>query len=292
MTSTTTPSVRAPKRPSRLRTTGGVALLAGLVLALIGAAPAHAAQIQADPVEIVVGESTAITATDLGDLETAYFGLSDTSAGTFAQSGASSYAAPVTGGTATATFTASAPGTVTIAVGSGETVLSTIEVIVDSAPAPAPAPADGAAIVLSPDAVEVGEATTVRITGLGGLETAYVGLGDPDAGTFSPGDSSQVSLAVSDGSATATFTPSVAGDVTIAVGDGETVLATAVLAVTAASSAEPTPTVTAVPISAPTQPDNSALLWIIVALAAVIVIGAIVWIVTARRRARSRAEAR
>ncbi len=283
-TALSAPVLPASTARTRRRRAGVGVLLGALlgalsVVALPGAA--HAADLTASPGEISVGEQTTIVATDLGGLETAYFGLGDTTAGVFVESGDSRYDAPASGGRATATFQAAVAGTVTIAVGDGETVLGTVQLQVS----PAAAPQETVRVSLSPAEAEVGQAVTVAISGFGGLETASVGLSDNAAGTFEGGGTS-VSLPVSGGAASTTFTPSTPGQFVIAVGDGETVLATATLTVTAAS-ATPEATLTATPISAPVEEGAPVLLWVVVALAAVIVVGAVVWIVTARR-ARAR----
>ena len=282
-TALSAPVLPASTARTRRRRAGVGVLLGALlgalsVVALPGAA--HAADLTASPGEISVGEQTTIVATDLGGLETAYFGLGDTTAGVFVESGDSRYDAPASGGRATATFQAAVAGTVTIAVGDGETVLGTVQLQVS----PAAAPQETVRVSLSPAEAEVGQAVTVAISGFGGLETASVGLSDNAAGTFEGGGTS-VSLPVSGGAASTTFTPSTPGQFVIAVGDGETILATATLTVTAAAT--PELTLTATPISAPTEEGTPVLLWVVVGLAAVIVVGAVVWIVTARR-ARAR----
>lgn len=256
-----------------------LAAVVGAALAVAAPTAAHAAELTADPVQILVGETTTIVATGLGGLDNAFFGLGDTNAGIFTESGEADYSAPVSGGQATATFQAAVAGTVTISVSDGETPLATVELTVGDAPPPGPTVETK--LTLTPASATVGDDVTVTVSGLGGLEQVFIGLGEPGAGTFTGGQD-QVQVPVTAGSATTTFTPAEEGDIVIAAGDGETVLASATLTVTAAET--PTPTVTAVPISAPTDEGLPLVLWIIIiVLAVIIVVGAIVWIVTANR---------
>lgn len=122
------------------KTLAAAAVAALLVLG--GSAAAHAdyadeLTLTATPPTITVGGSTTITASGLGDLETAYFGTDGTPGGSISSivraSSSGAVAKTVVDGTATATFTASAPGTFTIAVGDGENVLATTTVTVTAA---------------------------------------------------------------------------------------------------------------------------------------------------------------
>lgn len=121
----------------------GVGIILVGVIGMPHAAPAAHADdspgLTATPTTIAVGGIARVSATGLGGLETAEFGLDSTPGGKFVESSSSTYSAPVTAGTATATFTADQPGTFTIAVGDGETPLATTTVTV-SVPAPAPTP--------------------------------------------------------------------------------------------------------------------------------------------------------
>lgn len=269
------------RTPHRRRSVAGLLIALVAVLAL-GSAPAYAAsgtQVTASQSTIAVGETTTITASGLGGLEQASFGLSDNTLGQFTENAQSSYQAPVSDGTATATLSGLAEGTVTVAVGDGETVLGTVEVTITSGGG------GGAAVEVtaSPASIAVGSPTTITVTGLGGLEQAGFGLDDTTAGVFQPGGQSSATAPVSDGQATITFTPSKAGSVTIAVGDGETVLGTTTVTATAAPSPSvtPTPTMTPEPVANGMSP---VLFWVIIALVVLIAAGIIVWVVVAQRR--------
>lgn len=269
----------------------GIAVLTAI--GILGAAPAATAatpSLTADPASISVGASSTITATGLGGLETAAFGLDGTPGGSFTENGDTVYDAPVSSGSATATFTASQAGTFTVAVGDGETPLATVVVTVTD-----DAPSGGATVTVDPARIAAGETATVTVNGLGGLETASFGLDNNSAGTFEPGGTSSASVPVSDGTATATFTASEEGTVTIAVGDGETVLATAEVTVTAASptpTATPTTTPTATPTASPTpspQPSGDGGMpawgiWLIVAIVILAAAAVAVTLIVTRRR--------
>lgn len=268
----------------RTRIVGALITAAAAALAL-AAGPAYAAagtQVTASETTIAVGDTTTITASGLGGLEQASFGLSDNSLGQFTENAETSYQAPVSDGTATATFSGVAEGTVTVAVGNGETVLGTVEITITGGGG------STVEVTASPASVAVGTATTITVTGLGGLEQASFGLDDTAAGTFEPGGQSSATAPVSDGQATISFTPSKAGSVTIAVGDGETVLGTTTVTASAAPSptATPTPSVSPEPASDGMSP---VLFWVIIALVVLIAAGIVVWIVLAQRRKNPRA---
>lgn len=261
----------------------GASLLAA-ALGLTGGVTATAATtpaLDATPASIAVGETSTVTATGLGGLETASFGMGQSDGASFTESGTPSYAAPATGGTATATFTSDQAGTYTIAVGDGENVLATIEITVTAA-----APPQGAELTAESATITAGDTTTVTATGLGGLESASFGLGGTPGGSFSPGGETSVTSPVTNGTATAVFTASEAGSFTIAVGDGETVLATTIVTVTAAATPTAEPTETPMPISADT--DDGIPAWVIWLIVGIVITAAV--IVTAvlvnRRRAR------
>jgi hypothetical protein len=114
--------------------------IATVPLTITGGTDTGSVSISASPTGIEIGESTTVTATGLGGLETAFFGLDDNAAGTFEPGGGSSAEAPVTDGSATITFTGAQEGTVTVAVGDGENVLGTTTVTVSAAPSPTPTP--------------------------------------------------------------------------------------------------------------------------------------------------------
>lgn len=132
--------------------------LAVLLVALAGAAsPATAAtpSLTAAPASVVLGETTTVTASGLGGLQTATFGLADTDSGAFSgdgvETGATTAEAPVSEGTATVEFTPTRVGDVVIAVGTGESVLGQVTVSVSAATAE-PAPATPSPAPASPSA--------------------------------------------------------------------------------------------------------------------------------------------
>ncbi|MBN9153713.1 MAG: hypothetical protein J0J05_07005 [Microbacterium sp.] len=292
----TTEDPTASARPShrrsvRARVAAAVAVAVLGALAAVGvAAPAGAAgvQVTANPTTIAVGSTTTITATGLGGLEKAGFGLGDNSAGTFTESKGTSYDAPVTDGTATATFLAAKAGTVTIAVGDGETVLGTVQVTVDGN---APTVVD---VQASPGSISTGATSTITVTGLGGLQQASFGLGDTSAGTFTENGGTTYEAPVTGGRATATFSAAAAGTVTISVGDGENVLGTTTVTVTAASPT-PTPTPTPTPSPSPAPADGGlstvAIIWIVAIVLVLIAAAAITTALVVRARNRSAADA-
>ncbi|WJL94679.1 hypothetical protein QSU92_11955 [Microbacterium sp. ET2] len=270
------------RRPRRL----GLALLAGIgaaVLALGGSAAAQASgtpEVTTAESSIAVGETTVVTATGLGGLEQAFFGLGDTSAAVFTENNDSVYEAPVSNGEATATLSALTEGTNTISVGDGENVLATVEITVTAG-----GDGGGVAITANPTSIDTGESTTVTATGLGGLEEASFGLGGTGSGSFDGGGTS-AQVPVTNGEATTTFTATEAGDLVIAVGDGETPLASVDVAITAAPTPTPTPTpTTASPTAAPEPAGDSSglLIGIIIALVVLILAIVVTWIVLSRR---------
>ena len=266
---------------------GAGLLAAALSLSSGMAATASATEVTADPASVTVGETSVVTATGLGGLETASFGMGQSDGATFTESGTASYSAPTSNGTATATFTADQAGTFTVAVGDGENVLGTVSITVTAAN-----PSGGAILAAESATITTGETTTVTATGLGGLQSAFFGLGGTAGGSFSPSGATSVTSPVSDGTATAVFTASEAGSFTIAVGDGENVLATTIVTVTAAATptAEPTPTETPTetptPISANTDGVPAWVIWLIVGI--VVAVAAIItWVIVSRRRAHA-----
>ena len=92
--------------------------------------------VTASDVTLTVGESTTITATNLGDLETVNFSTDGTPGGTLASialANTGPLAKPVVDGVTSATFTATQPGTFVVAVSDGETVLDTVTITVTAA---------------------------------------------------------------------------------------------------------------------------------------------------------------
>lgn len=127
------------------RSLTSLALAGALVLAGAVAASAQGVpELTADPASVAVGEETTITATGLGGLETASFGLDGTPGGTLIEpttdQAVTQYDAPVENGQAIVRFRSSEAGAFTVAVGTGETVAATVEVTVTAAPSPTPAP--------------------------------------------------------------------------------------------------------------------------------------------------------
>jgi hypothetical protein len=125
-----------------------VSTLALAAVAVFGmSAVAHASGVpalSAEPTAITVGEETTVTATGLGGLETAYFGLDGTPGGVLIEpttdQQVTNYEAPVENGQALVRFTATQPGTFTIAVGTGETVAATVAVTVTATESPSATP--------------------------------------------------------------------------------------------------------------------------------------------------------
>lgn len=253
----------------RIRTLFAATL--AVVLAFGGGAAASAqtaASVTASPDSIAVGDTSTITATDLGGLETAHFGLDGTPGGSLSAEEAS-----VTNGEATVDFTAAEAGTFTIAVGDGENVLASTTVTVTEGGGSV------ATVAASPASVAVGETSTITASGLGGLTTAGFGLDGTPGGSLSAEEA-----AVSNGEATVDFTATEAGTFTVAVSDGETVLGTTTVTVTAAV----TPTPTTSPTPAPAAGGLAAeVIWIIVILAVLVIAAVVTIIVLARKRSRS-----
>lgn len=132
-----------------------VGIAATLVLGGSAAAFAYPAEgnVTAGDASLTVGESTVVTATDLGDLETVFFAVDPTTGATLSSivlaSGTGTIEKPVVDGSASATFTANAVGTYTVAVSDGETVLGTTEISVTAAgstPATPGLPATGGTV--------------------------------------------------------------------------------------------------------------------------------------------------
>lgn len=257
--------------------------VAGVVLALsapMAAAASATPQLTASPTSIAVGDVSTITATGLGGLETASFGLDATPGGELSvgnNPSQMSVDAPVSNGTSTVNFSAIQSGTFTVSVGDGENVLATVQVTVTG-----DAPAQQATVSADPASIEVGGTTTVTATGLGGLETAFFGLGDTSSGEFA-GGSTSAEASVTDGTATIEFTAATAGEVTISVGDGETVLGTTSVTVSAPAPS-PTPTSSPTPDPAPASVFDWTIVWVVLG---VLILGALITIIVLLARRRS-----
>lgn len=141
------------------KVTAAIALATAFVLAGSAAAVAQGSpELTAEPASVSVGEETTVTATGLGGLETAYFGLDGTPGGTLidptTDQPTNLYEAPASNGEATARFSATQPGTFTVAVGDGETVLTTTTVTVTAAESPTPTPVPTVTITAQPPSPE------------------------------------------------------------------------------------------------------------------------------------------
>ncbi|MET0812584.1 MAG: hypothetical protein ABWY03_05990, partial [Microbacterium sp.] len=262
----------------------GVAL-AAVTTTLAFAAPLAAAaagttELAASPDQVAVGASSTITATGLGGLEEATFGLDGTPGGSLSTgsgAGSSSVQVAVTDGGAKVEFSATAAGTFTVTVGDGENVMGTTTVTVTDAQ-----PAVDVTVAVSPTTIKVGETAKVEVSGIQGLPEVSLGMNGPAGGTLSTDGatwSASVQASVTGGTATAQFTADEAGTYTIAAGDGETSLGETTITVEAASTPTPTPT----PEPAPSDGFPWAVLWIAIG---VVVVGALVTtiVILARRK--------
>lgn len=131
--------------PVRIRTSPlAVAVLLAVLFSVPSpASAATAPAVVAAPSSPSVGEVATITASGLGGLASATFGIDDASAGAFsgegAEIGATTAAAPVSDGSAVVEFTPTRTGDIVIAVGTGESVLAEVTISVSAATAePAP----------------------------------------------------------------------------------------------------------------------------------------------------------
>ncbi|THG33987.1 hypothetical protein E6C70_11225 [Glaciibacter flavus] len=201
-------------------------------------------EVTANPSTVAVGEVARVTATGLGGLETAGFGLSNTDGASLSADGSTfdtSATSPVTDGSAQVYFKASEPGTYAVDVTDGESPIgdTTITVTAD-------APAAGAQLTASPGTITAGQPVTITASNLGGLATANFGLGGNSGdATLDP-----ATATVTDGTATTTFTASEPGTYIVDVTDGETPLASTQVTVT---GADPAPSMTTTtPSSTPT----------------------------------------
>jgi hypothetical protein len=277
---TGTESPMSDRIRSRRVFAGAVAAVLAFGTLGLGAAAAQAAtdpSLTPDPSTIGVGETSTITASGLGGLEFAGFGMNGPDGGSFTETGTADYDAPATDGSATATFTATAPGTYTIDITDGETPLAeTTVTVTDDVATPT--------VTAESTTIDVGGSTTITASGLGEIANAEFGLDASSGATFTESGTSSYAAPVTNGAATATFTATEPGEYTVDVTDGETPLAGTTVTVRAAET--PTPTLTPTPTPTPTPADGgNALMWIVIAIVAVVVIaGVIVWIVVAQRR--------
>jgi len=272
---------------------------AGLALTGTTAASASASTpaLSASPTTIAVGETTTLTASGLGGMDSIGFGLGTPASGVLlastGDSGSKTLNVPVSGGQATAYFRASQTGSFFVDISNGERPLAQVQITVTGS-APQPTQDSQTPIIEVDSPLVVGQTTQV-VAKVAGLQTVDFGLDSPDAGSFSSGTSSgpSVTAPASNGTATVDFTPSREGSVTIALSDGETVLASAVVQVSP-SPATPTaaPTATATPSASPTptatSDSGSILPWILLGVALLVIIGLTVWLILSRRRAAAR----
>jgi uncharacterized protein (TIGR03437 family) len=143
--------------PVRIRTSplAVAVLLAALFSVPSPASAAATPDVVAAPSSLSVGEVTTITASGLGGLESATFGIDDASAGAFsgdgAETGATTAAVPVSDGSAVVELTPTRSGDIVIAVGTGESVLAEVTISVSAATAE-PAPSTISSTPASPTA--------------------------------------------------------------------------------------------------------------------------------------------
>jgi hypothetical protein len=275
-----TPSLRSGRRALLGLAAISALLLGGVVGGAAGAAHAQADEVEifANPTTVAIGESTAVSATGLGGLETVAFGLDDTERGSLSSDGSTYGAtaeAPVNDGSALVYFRATEPGEYTVDVTDGETPLAEVAITVS-----ADAPASGAKLEVSSSSMAPGESVTVTATGLGELGTALFGVGDgPMGGTLDPTES-----AVTDGSASTTFTATLPGNYVLDVTNGETPLASVEVMVVEATPS-PTAALTSTPSPSPESNGSSTVLvWVIVIIAVLLVAAVVAAVVLARRR--------
>ncbi|GAA5093741.1 hypothetical protein GCM10025760_24270 [Microbacterium yannicii] len=150
------------------------ALILGSSAAAFADYPATA-PVTAGDTTLTVGQSTTITANDLGDYTSVDFSVNPTSGSTLSSivvaAAAGGVTKPVANGTASATFTANAAGTYTVTVAATDGALGSVTISVAAAgstPAPGALPATGGTIPAA--AIWVG----VGAVGLGGIAVAAV----------------------------------------------------------------------------------------------------------------------
>ena len=163
-------------------------------------------------------------------------------------------------------------------------------------------------VTVEPETVSIGETAQVSATGLGDLTTATFGMDATEGAAFvgdgvGP-DATIAEVPAADGAALIEFTATESGTITITVGTGESVLASSVVTVTAAT-AEPAPeTAEPTPSASPTATDTAAndsqqaepaaevdagrgfLVLFAVLAAAVVVIGGVIVLMRGRRKPR------
>jgi len=183
-----------------------------------GPAPA----IAADPGTINTNETSTVTASFLGDIETVRF--STQAPGIVADGDVA-----VVNGVATTPFSATAPGTYEVSVSDGETNFLFIDIVVTGTDPGEPT------LTAAPTTIAVGATSTVTAGNLSDGDTAYFSV-DDSAASLSAG-----TAIVADGVATTAFTATRAGTYTVYLGDGETSIASVEITVTAAATVPAAP---------------------------------------------------
>lgn len=271
------------RRVTSILTIAAVAVLAAFTP--VSAAATILVDVEASPETITVGQTSTITATDLGGIDSVVFELDATPGGLLSSGGSSGATLEVaaSGGTAQVEFSATEPGTFEIMVVEGSTTLAATAVVVS---APIESGPGAATLTATPESIGVGDSATVTAEGLGDLAEATFGLDGTPGGMLSHESTTAtiVPVPVADGGAVAEFTATEPGIFTITVGDGETVLAMTTVTVDEALTT-PSSTPSASPTSTDTEVDASGFPWILVGIAALVVIaGVVVAIVLVRRR--------
>ncbi|CAN3701044.1 hypothetical protein MMX123_01037 [Microbacterium sp. MM2322] len=134
-------------------------LFASLALAPAAAQATTGPAVTIDPATVAIGETTTVTATGLGGLETATFGMDATDAAAFdgdgVDAGGTTARVAVVDGSATVELIPTRAGEIVIAVGTGESTLAQATVTVTAATAePVPATSSAPESSASPSAGE------------------------------------------------------------------------------------------------------------------------------------------
>ncbi|KQT74036.1 hypothetical protein [Microbacterium sp. Leaf436] len=134
-------------------------LFASLALAPAAAQATTGPAVTIDPAAVAIGETTTVTATGLGGLETATFGMDATDAAAFdgdgVDAGGTTARVAVVDGSATVELIPTRAGEIVIAVGTGESTLAQATVTVTAATAePVPATSSAPESSASPSAGE------------------------------------------------------------------------------------------------------------------------------------------
>lgn len=265
------------------------ALAAVAAFAPVSASATILTDLTASPETIAVGETSTLTATDLGGIDSVFFDVDADPGGSLSAGGATgtSIEVGVSGGSATAEFSASTAGLYEISVRDGATVLAVASVEVTAPIETAPG---GATLTVAPETIRVGETAEVTAGGLGDLGEATFALDSTPGGSLAIDDqtAARVVAPVSDGAAAAQFTATEPGVFTITVGDGESPLARATVTVEegpATASPTTTPDDT---VGEGADADAAGFPWgIVIAVVAVLVVIAAVVAVFVTRRKRS-----